>query len=356
MWSVCGTRHCDAQVTLTLRQQSAQSVAVMRMRPTSFATLLIGSLLTGCAGLDTRLPEISAPDLAAETQFQETEALRKIEADSGVLLNAGWPVLTANAGLCPKVRAAIGVKTHSLKSYPKRLRSAAGRILGADNTSRIFHIADGSPAALAGFKRGDIILNDSGEPAKLNGDRWDSVLADNIVNVRRAGQDMTITVEPTTACDYNLQLSGSATVNAFADGRNITVTSAMMEFVQSDDELALIIGHELAHNTMGHIRKIVGNYILSLGGTRYTRPFESEADYVGLYYMVRAGYSPDGVEGFWQRLAKNSPKGINRAKTHPTFPDRYLRIRAAREEILTKQKTGEPLLPNFIAGSPSSGS
>ena len=328
----------------------------MPICPKIISTLFIGTALSACAGLDTQLPDISAPDLAAETQYQETEALRKIESNARVLLNAGWPVLTANAELCPKVRAAIGVKTHNLKSYPKRLRSAAGRVLGADSASRIFHIADGSPASFAGFKRGDIILNDAGSPAKLDGDSWDTVLADNLVNVRRGTEDITIKVEPTTACDYNLQLSNSAAINAYADGRNITIAAGMMEFIQSDSELALIIGHELAHNTMGHIGKSITNYILSLGGTRYTRPFESEADYVGLYYMVRAEYSPEGVEDFWQRLAKASPKGINRAKTHPTFPDRYLRIKAAREEIRKKQEAGASLIPNFITGSQPSGS
>lgn len=313
--------------------------------------LLLAAAVSGCAGLDTRLPDISAPDLAAETQYQETEALRQFESDAGVLLNVGWPVLTANAELCPKTRAAIGVKTHNLKTYPKRLRTSAKRVLGADEISRIFHIADGSPAALAGFKRGDIILDDKGEPAKLDGDSWDSLLADRIVNIRRGSEEMDIQVEPATACDYNLRLSNSSAINAYADGRNITITTAMMDFIQSDGELALIIGHELGHNTMGHIRKAIGNYIISFGGTRYTRPFESEADYVGLYYLVRAGYSPEGVESFWQRLAKVSPKGINRAKTHPTFPERYLRIKAAREEILAKQATGEALLPNFKTGN-----
>lgn len=327
----------------------------MNTRFTALSLLFFGTSLTACAGLDTRLPDISAPDLAAETQYQETEALHQLESDAGVLLNAGWPVMTANAALCPKTRAAIGVKTHSLKSYPKRLRSAAKRVLGADETSRIFHIADGSPAALAGFERGDIILNDANEPAKLDGKSWDSVLADNIVTVRRGDKDIALNVESTLACNYNLRLSSRSAVNAFADGRNIIVTSGMMDFVKSDDELALIIGHELAHNTMGHVRKSIANYILSFGGTRYTRPFESEADYVGLYYMVRAGYSSQGVEGFWQRLAKMSPKGINRAKTHPTFPDRYLRIRAARNEVLAKQGAGDPLLPNFITGSEPSG-
>ena len=328
----------------------------MITRAKTLTALLISTALSACAGLNTRLPDISAPDLAAETQYQETEALRKIESNAGILLNAGWPILTANAELCPKTRAAIGVKTHSLKSYSKRLRSTVGRVLGADESPRIFHIADGSPAALAGFKRGDIILNDAGEPAKLNSKNWDTLLADNTVTVRRGNEDVAINVIATTVCDYHLRLSGSGVINAYADGRNITVTSGMMEFTKSDEELALIIGHELGHNTMAHIRKILSNYIFSLGGTRFTRPFESEADYVGLYYMVRAGYSPEGVEAFWQRLATTAPKGISRAKTHPTFPDRYLRIQAARTEILAKQSAGQPLLPNYITKTDTSGS
>lgn len=320
----------------------------MTLRTTVISTFLLGSLLTSCAGLDTRLPDIAAPDLAAETQFQETEALRKIEADGATLLNAGWPVLTANSELCPKTRIAIGVKTHSLSSYSKRLRSAAGRVLGADEHPRIFHIANGSPAAIAGLKRGDIILDDEGKPAKLSRDTWNNLLADNALMVRRGSENITINVAPVISCSYDLRLSNRSAINAFADGRNITVTAGMMDFVESDSELALIVGHELAHNTMGHIRKVLGNYIVSFGATRHTRPFESEADYVGLYYLVRAGYSPENVESFWQRLATKAPRGISRAKTHPTFPDRYLRIKAARDEIQLKQKTNALLVPNFI--------
>jgi len=105
---------------------------------------------------------------------------------------------------------------------------------------------------------------------------------------------------------------------------------------------------------MGHIRKIVSNIILSLGGTRYTRPFESEADYVGLYYMARAGYSLEKVEEVWRRLALTNPKSVARAKTHPTYPNRYLRIAATRDEIETKKAKGEILLPNFKTGAEKS--
>lgn len=297
--------------------------------------------------MDTHLPDISGPDLAAQTQYQETEALRQMESHGADLLNVGWPVLTANAALCPKVKPSIGIRTHSLESYPKRLRSAAGRVLGADKETRVFHVASGGPADLAGLQRGDIMVDVEGRILEPKTDAWDDVISKNVIHVKRGIEQLALGITPALACDYNLRLSSSSAINAYADGRNITMTTAMMDFVENDEELALIIGHELGHNTMGHIRKIIGNYIFSLGGTRYTRPFESEADYVGLYYLVRAGYSPDGVEEFWQRLATVAPKSINRAKTHPTFPDRYLRIRASRAEIEAKQALGEPLLPNF---------
>ena len=188
------------------------------------STICFVLAVSACAGLDTHLPEISAPDLAAETERQETDALYKIRSNTFTLLNVGWPVLTENAELCPKTRSAIGVKTHSLKSYSKRLRPAAGRVLGADDIDRVFQIADGSPAALAGVKLGDIILDDMGEPAKIE-NNWEDLLLDSVLTVKRGDKVLDLPVESVLACDYNLRLSGSSIINAFADGRNITSVS-----------------------------------------------------------------------------------------------------------------------------------
>jgi len=195
------------------------------------------------------------------------------------------------------------------------------------------------------------LLNNEGNPARETDEKFwqqlDSGMTSTI-NIKRGGTKQAVEVTADEICRYNLRLRSSIAINAFADGRNITVTSGMMNFAASDDELAMIVGHELAHNSMGHIRKILGNRILSGNATRFTRDFESEADYVGLYYQVRAGYSPDKVENFWRRLSAVNPKSVARAKSHPTFPDRFLRLAAARDEIKTKQAADAPLLPNFL--------
>ncbi|MFB9372555.1 M48 family metalloprotease [Algimonas porphyrae] len=321
-------------------------------RSLRFPAIILATLtaLAGCASTATRLPEISAPDLLAESLLQESRALEVQSAHRHRLSRIGRRILLANAELCPKTRRDIGVIIHSDDSYAKEMRIAARRELGVLDRPSIFHVIPNSPADIAGLKQGDVILID--EKAV---DATDKALQDALsseraaLSIDRDGQRRTITVEPQTLCHSRLRLRSSAAINAIADGRHITVTTGMMEFAQSDDELAMVIGHELAHNTMGHIRKVIGNLILSGFATRYTRPFESESDYVGLYYMVRAGFDPDGVETFWRRLADVDPRSVNRAKTHPTFPDRYLRIAAARGEIRAKQAAGEPLVPNFKA-------
>lgn len=313
--------------------------------------LVLGGMLGGCATVSTELPNITLPQLSAEQSRQEVMAFEDMDRLQQRLMQVALPVLKANTELCPKTREDIGVVMHSLKSYPKALRPAAKRELGAMDKPSVRLVVKGSAADAADIKVGDQFLNDEGEVITPQGKFLQTQLAQGgNIQVKRENQELALTVKSETICAYTVRLSQTSTINAYANGKNITMTSGMMKFVKNDDELALIVGHELGHNTMGHIRKVISNIIFSLGGTRYTRPFESEADYVGMYYMVRAGYSPEGVENFWRRLAVSNPKYVARAKTHPTYPNRYLSIAATREEIKAKQAAGEPLIPNFKAG------
>lgn len=310
--------------------------------------LIAAIFLGGCASVSTQLPDIALPDLSKEQSKQELLAFDEMDRLQQRLMQVARPVLKANAELCPKTHQDIGVMMHTVKTYPKALRPAAKRELGAKDKPSVRLVTRGSPAHIAGIKVGDQFMDGDGEIITPRSKAFQSQLKnDGIISVSRGMTEKALTVRPDVSCDYKVRLAQTSTINAYADGKNITMTAGMMNFVKNDDELALIIGHELGHNTMGHIRKIVSNIILSVGGTRYTRPFESEADYVGMYYMVRAGYSPDGVEDFWRRLAVTNPKYVARDKTHPRYPNRYLSLAATRDEIKAKQAAGQPLIPNF---------
>ena len=329
---LCRARHCSAmRLSLTVLISAA----------------MIG--LAGCASVATRLPDISLPELQTERRAQEISAFAETERLHARLWDVAYPVLAENAALCPRTRRDIGILTHSVKDYPKDMREAAARELGAKKTPSIRRVAAGTPAFSAGLKIGDEILSADGTPIAANSKLFKAMLhsGETSLRVKRGGETFTVKLPSREICDYGVKLSMRSTVNAYASGKTMTMTSGMMNFTQSDDELALIVAHELAHNTMGHIRKIVSNMLLSGFATRYTRPFESEADYVGLYYLVRAGYDPENIEAVWQRMALIGPRSVGRAKTHPTYPDRYLRLSAGRAEIMAKQAAGEPLEPNY---------
>jgi predicted Zn-dependent protease len=76
-----------------------------------------------------------------------------------------------------------------------------------------------------------------------------------------------------------------------------------------------------------------------------SRAFQREADYVGLYFMARAGFDNDGVEHFWRRLAAEFPQDIAVASTHPASAERAAGLAAARAEIRMRQAAGAELRP-----------
>ncbi len=302
-------------------------------------------LVVSCASVQTRLPMPDTSAMNVETSVQTKAAFARLLSQQQRLDRVAARILQANAGFCKKTRLDFGITTKSLKSYPKHIRASAARELGVREEPTVLFVRKDSPAAKAGVRRGDEILGAQGRPVSA----FDKSLKDaKVLHIRRDGKSLNLPIQGIRSCAVPVRLKTSSAINAWADGKHITVTTAMMDFVRNDRELALVLGHELAHNTMGHIKKAIWNTIISGFATRTTRPFEAEADYVGLYYMARAGYEMDGVEEVWRRLGILFPKSVVRAKSHPVTPERLLAIRMTAREIRAKQKAGAPLLPNRL--------
>ena len=187
--------------------------------------------------------------------------------------------------------------------------------------------------------------------------------------VRGSGEELV--VEPETTCPYRALVIGGG-VNAFADGTNVYVTSGMMDFVERDAELQFVRAHELAHNGAGHVdarhaNTLMGAIIgattdvaLGLPGTMtnieaeagqraYSQDFEREADYLAAYFLARDGADLSGLEGFWRRMGEGTGyQSLQPSEqgSHPSYPERAVRLRAALLEVQGKMQRGEPLIPN----------
>ena len=333
----------------------------------------------------TATPEVSKEAAAAEAKRQAAymfsarwKEIRRVE-------EIAFRLQVANQELCQDRRPRLGVAWATAESFEPKLRDAAVEALQLKDGLTVTYVVPGSPGAAAGLQAQDVLVSVNGEAVPTGkaaseklGKRLTELLGSSTapvaIVVRRGADTRTVNVTPVMACGYDVVVEDGSEINAYADGRTVHILRPILRLVESDEELALVIAHELAHNGQHHVQaehhntKIAGLGGLLLDGIAaangvntkgtFTKAgmqigaqhgvvaFEAEADYVGMYYMARAGYSTEGVENVWRKMAVEAPQSIFIKTDHPTTPDRFLAIAAASREIEAKRAKGEPLAPN----------
>ena len=170
------------------------------------------------------------------------------------------------------------------------------------------------------------------------------------LEVVREGLRRTLSLMAVPACKFSIQLVESDQINGIADGRHIG----------SEDELAWVVAHEIAHNVLNHSQNarlgVMLNTFLSattgvpgaLAGTMPSRrSLEARADYVGAYIMARAGYDVRAIKQFLRRMERLR-SGDNTGemdRDHPTTVERLAAFEETLKEIEDKRQRGEPLEP-----------
>lgn len=307
-----------------------------------------GMRMPGPAGM----PPMAQEPLTADS----LEAARRLYAVADTVLLRG-------AALCEgRTKPQLGLRAWSRDN---EAFNAAYTTRGADHGVRVFALARGGPAELAGLRIGDRILSINGEtiPAQpgamsVYAARLEAALARGAVTIgyEREGQQSAVRVTPAPACDIRIVFTNSPMVNAATDGRSVIVMRGLVNLLRRDDELALVVGHELAHNALGHFTRgrALGHDRAFDGGDRRTqasmREFEREADYVGLYFVALAGYDYQAAIESSNRMSSANPFGDRSTSTHPSQAERYQLLVKAAREIRAKLAQGSPLRPNIPTG------
>jgi hypothetical protein len=332
--------------------------------------------LMACAPV-ARMNKVDQGASAIEKDIQKELALQQQLKRQVRASRIGHPILRNAAAYCNEdVAPAIGALITSSGKIDEDMQAAAAKLWGVTDKPTVIAVLPGLPAEIAGLKPGDQILNINDQV--LSGPLVSDPLAAipkpyrNPVpisfTVIRDGAEVTTTVTPDPVCDYPIDVVTQDDVNAYADGRKIFITSGMMRFAESDDELATVIGHELGHNQMGHIKKKQGNQLLgiligalitgatgvdvtnavgNIGAGAFSQEFEAEADYVGMYHTARGGYDISASPNFWRRMGAEHPKAISHGATHPNTADRFIALDTTLGEITQKKETGEELVANM---------
>jgi predicted Zn-dependent protease len=180
--------------------------------------------------------------------------------------------------------------------------------------------------------------------------------------VNRIGQNLVRNSD--AQVPFTIKVIDTDDINAFAlPGGFFYVDSGLILAADNEAELAGVMSHEIAHvaachlareNTRGQLMQLASIPLIFVGGgigyaaqslagiaipmgfLRFTRSFESEADFLGVEYLYRAGYDPQALTSFFEKvkvLEKHKPGTLAKTfDTHPQTPDR---IAKTQQEINT---------------------
>jgi hypothetical protein len=313
-------------------------------------------------------PGVSMPSPPAPPSPPPPGGLAELRFQDQRVADVAYRLATRNAGLCPDLAPLTGLVLHSGLEYSARLRPAAEAYFHIDDRPAVEAVAAGSPAQDAGLEPGDILLSIDGVAFETAAPRADDprppsyapiAAALRLIDegaarggaqllVQRGPARLALQLHGRTGCAYDAEVTPGDALNASADGRHVFITTALARRAASPDTLALVLGHEFAHDLLRHKARLdrvsrARETLGELGSTPASlRLAEREADYVGLYLAARAGYRIDDAPAFVRGLGGWADW---LQWSHPGAADRANGVAAARDEIARKAAAGEPLTP-----------
>ena len=196
------------------------------------------------------------------------------------------------------------------------------------------------------------------------------MVQDPVINeyVNRIGQNLVRNSD--AKVPFTIKVIDSDEINAFAlPGGFFYVNSGLILAADEEAELAGVMAHEIAHVAARHamqqmtriqyanmatiplifvgswgvyeVASMAINLALPLTFMKFSRGFESEADYLGVQYMYKTGYDPQAFISFFEKIEakdKKKPGTLARAfSSHPPTPDRIAKTQEEIKKILPTQ-------------------
>lgn len=333
-------------------------------------------LFSGCAPT-LKQPQLSKEEIEAEREKQREIALLTYFERQERLYRVGLPLLKGALNYYNKKPSiSFGIIVHTKNLYEKEDIPIIRKKYVVNDIPSIIYLHPDFGGFKGGLKINDKIIEIDGK--KINNlEKFSKVLKEIDLKkesvefvIEREGERLKLNIPTTKICPFSFHIVMDPeirdTINAYTDGERIFVTPGLLRFIQDDNELAIVLSHEIAHAVLEHVQKTLGNKIIgsildiaitiatgintqgvfgTLGGLVYSKEFEKEADYLGTYIAAVSGYDITNAANIWRKLAAEYPgstKDIFLA-THPSSPERYVLIENTVKEIKEKQEKGLPL-------------
>lgn len=215
--------------------------------------------------------------------------------------------------------------------------------------------------------RSQLLFVSSGQMAQLASSAWSDLKKQEKISTDTRYTSRVNRVAPriiqasgNNPAEWEVQVFDSKDLNAFAlPGGKIGFYTGILDLMENDDQIACVMGHEVAHVNYNHSgerysqsslaqtgltvaqvavsgsqyqNQIVG--VLGMGASLgvilpFSRKHELEADKFGVRYMHRAGYQPNEALRFWEKMAAQKSGGAppEILSTHPSDATRIAQLR-----------------------------
>ncbi len=296
--------------------------------------------ILGCSKKLDVIYTISEPVEKKEIILQKKILIKEMAESSKILHDVSWPILKKNKEHCKRSESlSYGFIVASAEDIPSSEEFLFNEIFNKDidkyyfniyetkNFPIVISVAKNSPAEDAGLKENDIILEVNDRRAK----NIRALLFENLsqkkflkLKILRKDKVFVKNMSGIKICSYNVQPLPSAMPNAFADGKKIFITIGAIKLAESLDELAFLVGHELAHNIYHY--KSTGNSEAYSHSIKYddkpkirelksilvysNQEKEIEADIKGIELAYKGGFKLNNVNDYWRRLSVFYPELI----------------------------------------------
>lgn len=331
--------------------------------------------LSGC--LSVEVPRSTPEEIKAALEEQAEYTINLFLDRLARVNELAYPILVANHEICGDIAGDdIGLSLVTKGMLPEDWRAQAESSFGVDDHPYVVHVASGSPAANAGIKRGDKIvqINDTvirtGWFSRKHGiNTLKRELRSNStveLKILRGSDQLELSIQSEPMCTSRVFVVQANEFNAYADSRDIFLFSGLVKDLE-DIQIQAVIAHELAHNTEQHVQKGLGHrvagmlldFVLTLEGVKtagaggdiasvtFSPAMEREADYISMYMLARAGLDTDELANIWLEIAAEEQeiRKNNFLSTHPFEAERFSLLKTTQKEIAAKIQANEPLVP-----------
>jgi hypothetical protein len=290
---------------------------------------------------------------------QPASAIELLMAQDLRLATVGERLLQANAALCRNTMPMAGMILHSSDQYRDGLAGTAF----TNGALAVAAVVPGSPAAQVLMPGDGLTAIGTARVSEMEPDQGllrNSAFAALAalpaerplrLTIVRAGEERVIEFDAVPGCRALIELGADNALSARSDGKIIQVNYGIAA-AATDQELAVVFAHEMAHLVLEHRRRleqagVAKGVFGELGSNqRRNREAEVEADRMTVHLLANAGYDPRIAPAFWRStLGRRAGGGLLRSRIYPSPESRAQLI---EREITDFLGAGPPSYPGHL--------